>query len=199
MVVGVIFGFGYLQKQDYNRNLSDEYSFEHVMDYIMRKPLEGEQYHLRFKDPRMGRLAAIVTAYDLIRKDIMTFFFGLAPGNTQLAQAIKSIGQYYQRYGELSGLNRTELSKFLAEHGFIGLFLYGLFFWGIIKCIDKIKKINTFKYYIILDIFCFLIFLIILFSTYGDTITEYAVILCLAYFIATLQQEYILTTRSANE
>ncbi|MCK5707921.1 MAG: O-antigen ligase family protein [Candidatus Aureabacteria bacterium] len=196
MFSGIVFGFGHLQKQDYNRDLKNEYAFDHMLEYISRPSSDSfEQFYFKNKDPRMGRLAAIITSYELITQDILKAFLGLGPGNTQKSDVLKQNGQYYQSFGVLSGLGRNQLSLTLSELGLLGLLLFILLFFWLLNCINSIKKFNILKHEILLDVYIIIVFLIFIFSIYSRILTDYAIILCVSFFIATLQHEYLVANK----
>ncbi|MHA1343129.1 MAG: O-antigen ligase family protein, partial [Promethearchaeota archaeon] len=191
MYFGSIYVFWGFQKQDYGRNFKRQYSIKYILEYTFRPPLSHYQY-LRLKDdPRMGRFASIKKSFDLTSHNSLTLLFGLGSGNTQESQVFNKDGKYYQRYGSLSGLNRTQLSMIISEFGILGIFLYILFFWRLWKNVKGSIKLELLEYKLISGTYIFFLVLIFIFFVYSQVLNDYLVILILSYFIAVLQKIYV--------
>lgn len=188
--IGVVFVFWGFQAHDYNRDLKTQYSYNFMKEYTYKPSLSLYDYQEFGEDPRMGRIAAILTAFDLIKKGTRRFLFGLGPGNTQRSLVFGNKGEYYQNYGSLSGLSRNQISLIISELGIIGVFLHFLLLYWIWKGIRIYKNKNSLKYLFTEDVFFFLLIIIILHCIYADIFTNYVGILVFSYFIATLQEQY---------
>lgn len=188
MYLGVFYVFGSLLGKD----LREQYSIEHIIEYTFHKPADSYYHYLETgHEPQMGRFAAPVYAFELIKGNPLTLIFGLGSGNTQNSQFLGQNGQYYEEFGYLSGLSRNQLSISIAEFGLIGVILYILLFFWIWCSIKKKHGQDNSSYQLHKDIFLFLIVHLVLFSVYTKILMNFAVIMIIAYYIAILQDYYL--------
>ncbi len=186
--IGTAMIFGKLQKFDYGRDLKTQYSLQHMKDYLFAANRQIYEYKEWGGDPRMGRGMSIITAYELIKQRIPTLFFGLGPGSTQKSLVFGKNGKYYEEYGYLSGLGRTQISLILAELGFMGIFLFVIFFYSLKKIVSNGIPENTAVHLLTKDVLFFFTINILLNSIYSQLFFDYAIILFLGYFIAVIQR-----------
>lgn len=188
IVVGTTMIFARYQQSDYGRDLKTQYSWDYMKEYLFRSNRNITEYKEWGGDPRMGRGASIITAYQLIEKKGLTFFLGLGPGSTQQSLVFGTDGKYYEKYGLLSGLGRTQLSLTLAELGFLGVFLFLGLFMFLHKTISNINSADLSSMYLFQDVFFFLVVNIILYSTYFQLFFNFAIIFYVSFFVAVLQK-----------
>ena len=102
-------------------DFSDQLSAEYISEYFLRDPLLEHNPYAYAEDPRMGRGRAVIESIKLTLHDPVTLFAGLGSGAVSFALFLDSEGRYYQEFGPLAGIGRTQFSKTMAETGIFGI------------------------------------------------------------------------------
>jgi len=186
---GSMFTFWSFQKREFGRDIKRQYKIDYLLNYVLRPSMPAHVYLVNGGDPRMGRIRALTTSIDLIKGDWTTLLFGLGAGSTQQSQVFASSGKYFQSYGPLSGLGRTDISLVLAEFGGVGILLYLYLFAGMWRVIARHKAKGAIKYYFVKDAFFFMAFFFAINAVYSQGLSNYAVLLYIAYFIAMVEHK----------
>ncbi len=192
LTVIVILGFyNFFWKQHgYEQQLSSDY----ILDYFLREPkLQPNINPLVQGHPVMGRGTAVIEAIRLITTNKATLI-GVGSGGVSHALFLNEGGKYFQKYGPLAGVGRTQISKITAELGLIGLAIFIIFFLKVQRQLRIICKNH--KEFLIKDIYMMIIITLFMLSFYTPIFAANITILLLAYFLA-LTQHYMDITKTA--
>jgi hypothetical protein len=80
----------------------------------------------------VSRFDSIVLAFDRQSQDLVAFIFGLGPGNVS-ASTIPGFAGEFARYNVLYGASLTEVSRLLWELGILGIAIFTLFLFFVMK------------------------------------------------------------------
>jgi hypothetical protein len=167
-----------------SRNLTDQLSTSYVINYYFRDPVTSQQIYKRGATSNMGRGRSVIEAGKLISDSLPTILLGRGSGSTSHAAFLRAKGQFYQEYGPLAGISRTQYSKIIAELGIAGGFLF-LFFFARIK--QHINRIAHRDADLIGHTYNVFLVCIILLSIYHETFQSNFVSLLMAYLFASFQ------------
>jgi len=181
VVAGALF-FSIFWKDNYD--LAVQFDSSYVADYYMREG-GGYQTYLDGNDTTMGRGMAFRKSILLITDSPVTSLIGYGSGATAKADAIDKEGKWFYKYGEFSGLGRSQYSKTISELGFVGLFIFVAFFTiTILKIRQKFSENNR-----VITTYTTVIASIFFMSFYTLTIGNFYFVFVLALLFATLQKE----------
>jgi hypothetical protein len=128
----VLFYFFFWKKNDFLYQLDIDY----IIEYFFRDPLTsytpGIDVH-----PVMGRGKAVVEAFLLILSDFFTFIVGCGAGAVSKSDFLGIKGTYYQSYGPLAGVGRTQFAKNTCEFGLLGSVFLLTYCFSIFKFINN--------------------------------------------------------------
>lgn len=156
-----------------------------VKEYFFRYAKPSLQTQMREKHGVMGRGRAVVESMRLISKFPLSVLFGLGSGSTSEAELLGLKGTYYQDYGPLAGLGRTQISKIIAELGFVGLAIFLTFFIALLRQARGVSRFD--KTLLATDIYIVIFISILMISFYTRLLASCITSFVLAYYIAFIQ------------
>ena len=173
--------FFWKQHFDIQKQLNPTY----LKEYFFRYSERSIEARIQKSDPVMGRFRAVLESINQISTSPMKFLFGLGSGSTSEASLLGAKGRYYQRYGPLSGLGRTQISKTIAELGLVGLTVLLTFFMALLREVRELKRFDEGQ--LAIDLYIVILLSIVMLAFYSTIFESYIIIFVLAYFIAFIQ------------
>ena len=173
--------FFWKQHFDIQKQLNPTY----IKEYFFRYPKPSIEARIQKTDPVMGRFRAFLKSINKVSKSPMKFLFGLGSGSTSEASFLGTKGKYYQHYGPLSGLGRTQISKTIAELGLVGLTVLLTFFMALLREVRELKRFD--ESHLAIDLYIVILLSIVMLAFYSIIFESYIIIFVLAYFIAFIQ------------
>lgn len=166
------------------RGVADQLSIAYGIDYYFRDPVTSREIYLRGADPVMGRGRSVVEASRLITGSLPELFLGRGSGSTSEASFLGAEGNFYQKYGPLAGVGRTQYSKVIAEFGIAGA---ALFLWFFSALWRKAKTIAQPDQQTVAEIYKVFLVAIVILSIYSQIFESNFVSLLMAYLLVVLQ------------
>mgnify|MGYP006277944403 CR=1 FL=1 len=167
-------------------DVEEQLRFEYAYNYVMKEPEVSASRTI--EGPGLGRMMAIVKAFDTIGHDAFALFFGYGSGSTQESLLLNRYGRYYQVYGEFAGIGRNQFSRMLFEYGIIGLISAVWFLIYIRRAI--IRYIVHRSGYELYDMYTIFLFVLIIISWYSLTLSSNFFSVLTGCMIATFQVEH---------
>ena len=172
----------WLPKFDIKEQLNPQY----IKEYFFReaKTIQSSPEGVRGV---MGRARSIVESYNLISDNLINLLLGMGSSAVSDASFLNKKGSYYEYYGLLAGIDRTQVSKIMSELGLLGIAFYFGFFYKIFRYIllDTNKRFTP----VILKYTLTLLFIIILLSFYSRIFHEPIVFLILSLFFCMIRDQ----------
>lgn len=159
----------------------------HVIEYFFRYPHPSIEARIEGVHGVMGRGRAVSEAIQLVLRSPMRFLFGSGSGSTAEASFLGTKGRFFQHYGPLAGIGRTQMSKTIVEQGFIGLAILLLFFVTLLRQVRRSHRVN--ETLMIKDMYTVILISIIMIGFYAKVLALPITMFVLAYFIALIQSK----------
>jgi|GEM_PF-3122713 len=178
LITGFIF-YNFFWKRIYDTK--SQFSIDYVASYFMREPRQLGSG--RFDS--MGRARAVYEATILISKNPVTVLVGRGSGSVSKASLLGKQGKYYYEVGPFVGIDRTQISKIIAENGTIGLFIFVYLFYSIWRSVWQLninKEVVRVNFMIILLSF-------VIMSLYMQVLQSPFSALILSYIFAFIQSQ----------
>ena len=175
--------FFWQQHSDIGKVLNRMY----IIEYFFRYPRPSIEARIEGVHGVMGRGRAVSESIQLVLRSPMGFLFGSGSGSTADASLLGTKGTLYQDYGPLAGIGRTQISKTIAEQGFIGLAILLLFFVTLWRQVRRSHRVN--ETLMIKDMYTVILISIITMGFYAKVLASSITMFVLAYFIALIQSK----------
>jgi len=166
-----------------NYDIKQQLNLNYIVSYFTKEPETSKQIYLKGIDTRMGRIRSVTEAIKLISKKKLTFIIGCGSGSVSEASLLKMEGHYFQWYGPLAGLWRTQYSKIIAEFGTLGSLLFLFLFYKTHSTLNH----HSFKNSILKDNYEIFIALLLMLSIYLRVIESHYFAFLIALFFCSIQ------------
>jgi len=157
----------------------------YMKEYFFRYPKPSIEVSIHKSHGVMGRGRALTESVRLVCASPMTILFGLGAGSTSDASLLGAKGRYYQRYGPLAGIGRTQIARIITELGLVGLSIFLAFFITLFRQARKVSKFD--ERLLATDIYTVIFISILMIVFYAPIFASSITIFILAYFIAFIQ------------
>ena len=159
----------------------------HVTEYFFRYPRPSIEARIAGSHGVMGRGRTISEAIRLALRSPMQFLFGSGSGSTSEASFLGTKGTFFQNYGPFAGIGRTQISKTIAEQGFIGMAILLVFFVALFRQVRRSYRV--YESLMIKDMYTIILISITIIGFYSRVLASPITIFVLAYFIALIQSK----------
>ena len=176
-----LFYFVFWKQHDFSGQLNTEY----ISHYFLRDPLLKHNPVALAEDPRMGRARAVVESVKIVTQDPVTSFFGLGLGAVSTARFLNVEGHYYEVFGPLAGIGRSQFSKTMAETGGAGIFFVACYLFIMLK---SAKKAAMRQYPYCFDVWAIISVISVPIALYAKFFEANVTLLIFAYSTVFLQQ-----------
>lgn len=168
-----------------NYDIKQQLNVDYIVSYFTKDPVTSTQRYLQGTDPRMGRVRSVTEAVRLISKTPLTFLIGCGSGSISEASLLNMEGSYFQWYGPLAGLWRTQYAKIIAELGIVGFGLFVFLFYRILMLL----KFYKLKHSLAANNYQLIVFILLLLSIYLRVIDSHYFVFLLSLFFCSTQYE----------
>lgn len=168
-------------------NIEKELNPNHVIEYFFRYPEPSIEARIKGSHGKMGRARAVSESIRLVLRSPMQFLFGLGSGSISEAGFLGTRGTFFQDYGPLAGIGRTQISKTIAELGFVGLAIILIFFITLLRQIRRVNRLH--ESLLATDIYLVILISILMMAFYTPVLASSITMFVLGYFIALIQSK----------
>jgi hypothetical protein len=184
IIVSCLFYFFFWER---HFDIREELNPNHVIEYFFRYPRPSIEARITEAHGVMGRARAVSESSRLVFRSPMQFLFGLGSGSTSEASFLGARGTYFQCYGPLAGLGRTQISKTIAELGFVGLGILLAFFITLLRQMRKVDRFH--ESLLATDIYMVILISILIVAFYAPVLASCITMFVLGYFIVLIQSK----------